>query len=214
MKLDNKDWRKLQSPLLMLVITVIVVALLVLVAQNYNVEQEAALQTQQNLLNAARQRYQSSGMEKDAITEYLPQYQTLINKGFVGEERRIEWVEALREQQKNNKLFGIKYSINQQEDFKPSFAPNLGGFVLHRSIMKLDLDMLHEGDLLLLTESLSLKNAAPFMLRDCEITRLNSGGILSKQLIANLHAQCQIDWITAREPAPMQPISTVQLSPQ
>ena len=175
MKLDKQDWRKLQNPLVILVTTVMVVTLLVFVAQNYNVEQEAALQTQQNLLSAARQRYQSSGMEKETITEYLPQYQTLINKGFVGEERRIEWVEALREQQKNNKLFGIKYNISQQEDFKPSFAPNLGGFVLHRSIMKLDLDMLHEGDLLLLTESLSLKNAAPFMLRDCAITRLNSG---------------------------------------
>ncbi|HYN53234.1 MAG TPA: hypothetical protein VES38_00850, partial [Methylotenera sp.] len=204
MKLDKQDWRKLQNTLVILVTVVIVVALLVYGAQNYSVEQEAALQTQQNSLNAARQRYQSSGMEKDTITEYLPQYQALINKGFVGEERRIEWVEALREQQKNNKLFGIKYNISQQEDFKPSFAPNLGGFIMHRSIMKLDLDMLHEGDILQLTESLSAKNTAPFMLRDCEITRLNSGGTLSKQLIANLHAQCQLDWLTAREPAPVQ----------
>ena len=203
MKLDSQDWLKLQTPLVMLGLVLMLIALMLAFAQNYNTAQEQLLQSQQNLLNAARQRYQSSGMEKETIKEYLPQYQALINKGFVGEERRIEWVEALREQHKSNKLFGIKYSISQQQEYKPSFAPSAGGFMLHRSIMKLDLDMLHEGDILKLTESLSAENTAPFMLRDCEITRLNAGGALSNQLIANLHAQCELDWLTMREPAPI-----------
>jgi hypothetical protein len=203
MKLDSQDWLKLQTPLVILGLVLMLIALMLAFAQNYSTAQEQLLQTQQNLLNAARQRYQSSGMEKETIKEYLPQYQALINKGFVGEERRIEWVEALREQHKSNKLFGIKYSISQQQEYKPSFAPSVGGFMLHRSIMKLDLDMLHEGDILKLTESLSAENTAPFMLRDCEITRLNAGGALSNQLIANLHAQCELDWLTMREPAPI-----------
>ena len=203
MKLDSQDWLKLQTPLGMLGLVLMLIALMLAFAQNYNTAQEQLLQSQQNLLSAARQRYQSSGMEKETIKEYLPQYQALINKGFVGEERRIEWVEALREQHKSNKLFGIKYSISQQQEYKPSFAPSVGGFMLHRSIMKLDLDMLHEGDILKLTESLSAENTAPFMLRDCEITRLNASGALSNQLIANLHAQCELDWLTMREPAPI-----------
>lgn len=204
MKLDTQDWRKLQTPLIILGVAVIVVALLIGFSERYRASQQQALQTQQNLLNSARQRYQSSGMEKDTIIEYLPQYQALINKGFVGEERRIEWVDELRAQHKLHKLFGIKYSISQQQDYQPTFVPSLGGFVMHRSVMKLDLDMLHEGDILQLTESLGVKNATPFMLRDCEITRLNSGGQLSKQLIANLHAACEMDWLTLREPAPIQ----------
>jgi hypothetical protein len=104
-----------------------------------------------------------------------------------------------------HKLFGIKYSISQQENYQPTFATSLGGFVMHRSVMKLDLDMLHEGDILQLTESLGFKNATPFILRDCEVTRLNGGGPLSKQLIANLHATCEMDWLTLREPVPVQP---------
>lgn len=204
MKLDKQDWQKLQTPLAVLAAVIITVVLLFGFAQYYNANQEQALQAQQNLLNAARQRYQSSGSEKDMITEFLPQYQALISKGFVGEERRIEWVDDLRAQHKNHKLFGIKYNISQQEKYTPAFAPNLGGFALHRSIMKLELDMLHEGDLLQLTESLNANNAASFMLRDCEMVRLNAGGALSHQLIANLHAQCELDWLTLREPAPIQ----------
>jgi len=204
MKLDKHDWQKLQAPLLILGAVIVVAILLFGFAQYYNAKQEQALQTQQNLLNNARQHYQSSGSEKDMITEYLPKYQLLINKGFVGEERRIEWVENLRTQHKNHKLFGIKYSISHQEKYAPAFATNLGGFVLDRSVMKLELDMLHEGDLLQLTESLNAINTAPFILRDCEITRLNTAGPLSNQLIANLHAQCELDWLTLREPAPIQ----------
>ncbi|WP_036301726.1 hypothetical protein [Methylotenera sp. L2L1] len=206
MKLEQKDWKKLQIPLAVLGAVIVVVVACIVFAQQYGTEQEQALLTQQNQLNAARQRYQSSGLEKEIITEYLPQYQALINKGFVGEERRIEWVESLRAQHKSHKLFGIKYSIKQQEKYTPAFATNLGGFALNRSIMQFELDMLHEGDLLQLTESLSGANAAALILRDCEITRLSEGGALSAQLIANLHAQCELDWLTLREPAPIQAV--------
>jgi len=195
-----KDALKLQVPLLLAGVTLIAAIILVVLAHRYSTEQEKALQTQQGLLNAARQHFQSSGIEKEMITEYLPKYQMLIDKGFVGEERRIEWVDELRAQHKNHKLFGVKYSISQQEVYKPAFIPNLGGFVLHRSVMKLDLDMLHEGDILQLVENLGAQNGAPFVLRDCEIRRLNSNAELSRQLVANLHAQCELDWLTLHEP--------------
>lgn len=207
MKLDKQDWRKLQPTLIVSVGVVIVVIVLSVLAQNYSKRQEQTMQTQKNLLNSAKQRYQSSGIEKETITEYLPRYQSLINKGFVGEERRLEWVDELRKQHQNYKLFSIKYSIGLQEPYKPNFATNVGGFVMNRSVMTLDLDMLHEEDILQLTEALSKSNDEVFMLRDCEIIRLTAGGALSKQLTPNLHAKCELDWLTLREPAPIQAVT-------
>ncbi|MEQ1488166.1 MAG: hypothetical protein ABL920_06710 [Methylotenera sp.] len=207
MKLDKQDWRKLQPTLIVSVGVVIVAIVLSVLAQNYSKRQEQTMQTQKNLLNSAKQRYQSSGIEKETITEYLPRYQSLINKGFVGEERRLEWVDELRKQHQNYKLFSIKYSIGLQEPYKPNFATNVGGFVMNRSVMTLDLDMLHEEDILQLTEALSKSNDEVFMLRDCEITRLTAGGALSKQLTPNLHAKCELDWLTLREPAPIQAVT-------
>jgi len=204
MKLDKQDWQKLQTTLIVLVVAVIVVLALIALAQNYRSQQEQAMQKQQNLLDSAKQRFQSSDIEKETIVQYLPRYQALINKGFVGEERRLDWVSDLRAQHKNYKLFSIQYSIGLQEPYKPSFASNLGGFAFNRSVMTLDLDMLHEGDILQLTEAIGKKNGEVFMLRDCEMTRLNSGGALSNQLTPNLHAKCELDWLTLREPASIQ----------
>ena len=204
MKLEKQDWHKLQTTLIVLATVVVAILALIALAQYYNSQQQQAMQSQQNLLNSAKQRYQSSDIEKETITEYLPRYQALINKGFVGEERRLEWVDELRKQHQNYKLFSIKYNIGLQEPYTPSFLSNMGGFVFYRSIMKLELDMLHEEDILRLTEALSEKNDEVFMLRDCEITRLNASGAFSKELIANLHAKCELDWLTLREPAPIQ----------
>jgi hypothetical protein len=207
MKLNKLDWRKLQVTLMVLTVVMVAVLTLILWVQNFSSQQEQAMKKQRNLLNSARQRFQSSGIEKENISKYLPQYQELINKGLVGEERRLEWVDELRKQHQALKLFSIKYSITLQEPYKPSFATSLGGFVLNRSIMTLDLDMLHEEDILQLTEALSKKDKEVFMLRDCEITRLNAGGNLSNQLTPNLHSKCELDWLTLREPAPKEAIA-------
>jgi hypothetical protein len=199
MTLTPKDWSKLRLPLLGLGGALVIVGLLVSVADQYRTSNEDALQTQQNLLNQARQKLQSSGLEKETIIQYLPIYNDLLAKGFVGEERRIEWIETLRQIHVKNKLFSIDYSIGLQENYKPSFIPNMGSFILHRSTMKLDLDMLHEVDLLNLIDGLH-EQSTPFIVRDCEIKRPVGAVVNTKNLTSNLKALCEIDWLTLRDP--------------
>ena len=204
MLLVRADWLKLKVSLAAIVMVVIVFSLFILLAHNYSARQKDLFQIQQNMLNAARQHYQSSGLERSVTTEYLPKYKLLIQQGFVGEERRAEWITALQAQHKAHKLFDIKYQIRPQENYQPSFAERFSGILLHRSVMTLELDMLHEFDILLLTESLASKNIAPFMLHDCEITRLDKAGELANPLTANLHTKCELDWLTINEPAASQ----------
>lgn len=199
MNISSQDWRKLRNPILGLGMALVLVGLLITFADQYRQKNELALQTQQNLLNQARQKYQSSGLEKETITQYLPIYNELLASGFIGEERRIEWIESLRKIHAQNKLFSIDYSIGLQENYKPIFLPNLGNFKLHRSVMKLNLDMLHEGDLLALLDGLQ-EQTTPFIVRDCEITRPIGAVINTKNISANLKAACEIDWLTLRDP--------------
>ena len=198
MKLTPQDWQKLRNPLIALGLAIIVAALLVAYAQQSMNATELSLQQQESKLNQARQRYQSSGMEKETIVKYLPVYQHLIKSGFIGEERRIEWVDNLRNIHQENKLFGINYSIASQEDYKPTFNLDPGPFVLRRSVMKLELSMLHEGDLITLIEALKAKQTTPFITRDCEITRVSPD--VTNKLTPNLLANCELDWLTIREP--------------
>jgi hypothetical protein len=198
MKMTPQDSRKLRNPMIGLGAGFILVALLVAYADRYKGAVQQARQQQESQLSQARQHYQSSGMEKETIIKYLPGYQRLIQDGFIGEERRIEWVDDLRNIHKDNRLFGINYNIATQEDYKPTFNLNTGSFTLRRSVMKLDLSMLHEGDLITLIEALKAKKTTPFILRDCEITRVP--GSTADKLAPNSAASCELDWLTIHEP--------------
>lgn len=199
MSMTQQDWRKLRYPIIGLGAAFILSGLLISFADQYRQENELALSTQQNLLNQARQKYQSSGLEKETITQYLPAYNDLLASGFIGEERRIEWIETLRQIHHQHKLFSIDYSIGLQENYKPAFLTNLGNFALHRSVMKLNLDMLHEGDLLTLLDGLQ-EQSTPFIVRECEISRPVGASINVRAVSANLKAACEIDWLTLRDP--------------
>jgi hypothetical protein len=199
MTLTQNDWRKLRYPILGLGCALILVGLLASFADQYRTEKTIALQAQQAEYHKARQQFESSGLEKETIIKYLPIYNELLKVGFVGEERRIEWIERLRQIHSEYNLFSVDYNIGQQEVYQPSFLSNMGNLVLNRSVMELKLDMLHEGDLIHLLDDLH-ERTPPFMVRDCEITRPIGAEVNVNQLRANLRAKCELDWLTLRDP--------------
>jgi hypothetical protein len=199
MSMTQQDWQILRKPIIGFGLVLIIVGLLVSFADQYRSKNEAALQAQQNLLSQARQKLQLSGLEKETIMQYLPEYNNLLEAGFIGEERRIEWIEKLRQIHEQHKLFNIDYSIGLQENYTPNFLPNLGSFKLKRSIMSLKLDMLHEGDILALLDGLH-EQTAPFIVRECEIKRAIGAIVNSKNIASNLQVNCEIDWLTVRDP--------------
>lgn len=198
MKLSQQDILKLKTPTIILIVVILLMALLVWWSEHHKLEVRGRLQMQKEQLMQAEQRFRTSGQEKDTIIKYLPEYQRLIDIGFIGQEKRLEWVDGLRRIHKDHKLFNINYSINPQEPYTMGILPNLGGFALNRSVMKLELSMLHEGDLLMLVDQLRAEQGSPFILRDCELTRVTAAK--SNSFVPNMLGKCEIDWLTLREP--------------
>lgn len=199
MKLSPQDILKLRTPVIVFGAVLILMILLVWLTENHKLDSQNRLQSQKNQLSQAEQRYRTSGQEKETINKYLPEYQHLIEAGFIGQEKRLEWVDGLRRIHKDHKLFNITYSISPQEGYKANFIPALGEFTLNRSLMKLELSMLHEGDLLTLVELLATELRSPFILRDCELTRISNAK--PDAFVPNMLGKCEIDWLTLHEPA-------------
>ncbi len=109
--LTSQDWRQLRYPILVLGAALIGIGLLVSFADQYRTKNKTALQQHQSLLDKAVSKYKSSGLEKENIIQFLPVYNDLLRDGFIGEERRIEWIETLRQTHTQHKLFSIDYSI-------------------------------------------------------------------------------------------------------
>lgn len=198
MKFTKEDLQKLEMPLAILLAAVVLAWLILSTVSARETKATEMLQQQNAALEKARQQYQSSGTEKENIAKYMPLYEALITRGFIGEEQRIDWVTDLRQVNYAHKFFGVNYDIAAQQEYKPKFSVVTGPFKLRRSVMKLTFALLHENDLLNLFALLPQEINPPFMVRDCIITKTNN--TLRGKFEPNLNAVCEIDWITIADP--------------
>ena len=161
------------------------------------------LTAQQTQLREAQTRMQKSGSEKELIARYLPDYSKLAALGFVGEERRINWLDALRNANQKGAMFGINYDISVQQAYPhaAALAPGQPGQMsVMQSVMKLRFPMLHEEDLPKFLEYLAEQNAGVSIVDQCTVRRgaNATGAIQATRFQPNMAAECQLAWLTAR----------------
>jgi hypothetical protein len=157
-----------------------------------------ALETQRAQLREAQLRVQKSGTERDLIERYLPDYNKLSALGFVGEEQRINWLDALRTANQKGGLFGINYDIAAKKPFPHAGVFGAGPISVVQSAMKLRFQMLHEEDLQNLLAKLSQQNAGVFIVNRCSLRRV--GTAFAVRFQPNMTAECELGWITAQAP--------------
>lgn len=192
--------RALHLPIIGMGIVLSVVCLLIGAAHHYRSNQTILLDKARSDYNATRKQLQLSKQAQHDIKQYLPTYQYLLQTGFIGQERRHEWVERLQQVSTHYQLFSVSYKVSPQATYHPSFISNLEAYEIYRSIMTLEWGLLHEKDFIDLLSGLREK-APPFMVRDCEIALASDAEINNQAMQKNLVARCIIDWITLQNPA-------------
>ena len=198
--MNASELRALQTPLTVLVLVAGIGGALIYQLDHKLASTQRELLQQQNLTREARTRLNKSGDEKEIIVRYLPSYQYLQRVGFVGDEQRLNWLEGLRLSNQQAQLFGVQYQIGSQQPYPFATELDPGQLVLHQSVMKLDFQLLHEGDLMSFFTTLGKQGAGFFAINQCRVERLNTGGSIRFQ--PNLRAQCDINWITVRPNVP------------
>ena len=193
--MSGLDFKALQKPLLLLIAALAIGAAGVVYTHRLLQAANRELAQQQQQLREARTRLQKSGEEKDKIVRYLDSYRYLQQFGFVGAEQRINWIDGLRLANQKMQLFGVDYQVGAQQAYPYASTLDPGNLALHSSVMKIRLGLLHEGDLMHFLTTLAQQHAGVFSVRQCVITRADTGGSIRYQ--PNLHAECELSWITA-----------------
>ncbi len=197
--MNAAELKALQAPLVILVIVIGLACGVIYQLDQMLTVSKRDLAQQQVQMRDARTRLQKSGDEKELIVRYLPNYQYLQKIGFVGDEQRLNWLEGLRIANQDTQLFGVQYQIGSQQPYPHAQELNPGQLSLHQSVMKLNFQLLHEGDLMNFLSALGKQSAGFFSVNECKLNRLNTGGSIRFQ--PNLLAECDIAWITMRPSA-------------
>ena len=195
MKLSSADIPKLQlslaSALLMLAFGAASVHLALASTRQATIAQSAA-QRERNDVDGKLKRVRS---EEAEIKQKSALFNSLQARGVFGEEQRLEWVELLMTIRDRHRLLDLQYEISPQRPLDDGAG---SAYAFYASAMQVRLRLLHEEDLTRLLGDLRQHARPLIQVRSCKLWRLpRSDG----DGVAQLQAECLIDWITLRATA-------------
>jgi hypothetical protein len=169
---------------------------LVALAQQTLVREKRALGITQTELRQQTQQLSRVAQEEREARDHIELYQRLKDLRILGEERRLEWVEALTRIRAARELPELRYQVERQKVLKS--LPGKPALELRSSTLKVELALLHEGDLLGFLEDLRASGHAYYAVRQCSLAR-TADAVPAATVAPRLRAACQIDLITLAE---------------
>lgn len=200
MKLGAKDFKRLQWSIAFLVLMALIgggslwSVLMLQKGGEKNIKQASAARLEiQGKLARARD-------EEQELRDKIGRFQALKDRGFIGEEKRLDWVEIIARIKAARRLSKLDYEFAPQRLVDASILPggaSAGGYEIVSSQMKLRLNLLHEGELLDFLAELRNAVQAMVQVRSCIIEPITDRAIRGNN--AQLKADCTLEWITLRE---------------
>jgi len=111
-----------------------------------------------------------------------------------GEERRLEWADSMTRIRSGLELPDLRYRVERQRPLV-SIPGKPAPVEFYASTMRVELALLHEGDLLSFLADLRASGNAYYSVRSCSLARTGAPSAATG-LAPRLRAECEIDLIT------------------
>lgn len=203
MMLERAELKRLRIPLIVALLLAGTGAAALVVAGNRHVQAERLYGAEHRRLVEAKNRLAKVSEEEQDIRNKLAQFRKFENLRMTGNERRLEWIEAVAAIRQKRELFQVQYTLEPRRpvDYPGMAASQTGAqAIFMASKLELELALLHEGDLLNFLSDFRAAAGSYAMLRSCSVSRTESGVSTGGPLRPRLRASCVIDMITIREP--------------
>ncbi|MBI3373463.1 MAG: hypothetical protein HY017_17185 [Betaproteobacteria bacterium] len=153
--------------------------------------QLAAARTERN---QSRERLARISDEEREVKEKIEIYRRLAAAGIFGEERRLEWADAITRIRTGRELLDLRYQISPRKPIA-SLPGKPASVDFFASAMRVELALLHEGDLFGFLADLRDARNQYTSVQHCAIARTGIASTVPS-LAPRLRAQCEINLIT------------------
>lgn len=199
MRSELIDWLVIRNALIGLIVSIGVGAGLVVGSIYFEQHMQQEYNRNNAQFQSISQRYLAMDEEERLINEYSPEFLQLFERGIIGEERRLDWIEVLRDAGNSLKLTALSYTIESQKPYVPAYPINLSSYNLLYSTMRLNLTLLHEADLFTLLETLNRRAPGSFTVTACRLNNnVPADAGTTDASRGNVNAECTLDWFTLR----------------
>jgi hypothetical protein len=132
--------------------------------------------------------------EEREVHEKLDVYKQLKRLNIIGEEQRLEWADAITRIRTQRELLDLSYRVDRQKLLK-SLPGKPGPVDFFSSTMSVQLDLLHEEDLMRFLADLRASGNAYYSVKSCSLSRTGQTAT-GTTIPPRLRANCDIDLIT------------------
>ena len=191
------DWSVLRSAIIVFVISLTISASLVTGTWYYKEHMELKYNVNKKRFQTVSNQYLAVDQEEKLVRQYYPEFINLYNKGIIGQERRLNWIEILHNSSEHSKFISLRYEIDPQAQYTPDYTLNYGIYKLFNSSMKLNMDLLHMGDLRKLIDDLDRNAQGIFNITNCKLKRASSDHF-ELEIKPNIAAECELHWLNIK----------------
>jgi hypothetical protein len=199
---SKEDFRRIQWSVAILVLFALLGAGVVFGSLQLTKAAQAEARKVEAERGEARSKLARARDEEQEIRAKIARYQDLVARGYVTEEQRLEWIERIAQIKTARKLLDVQYELMPQKPVDAALLPDGatgGGYEFMSSKMKLQMQLLHEEDLLGFLNDLRARVRAMIVVRKCLVERIPRSGGGERGTQPQLKAECDLDWITLRE---------------
>jgi hypothetical protein len=194
MNFSAEELKKLAAPLALLLGCVALGALLLYWVQQEHVRTNQQLVAARTERAQARERLTRIAEEEKEVNDKLAVYLRLKSLHVLGEEQRLEWADAMTRIRTTRELLDMRYLVDRKR-LLLSVPGKPANVDFYASTMKVDIALLHEGDLLTFLRDLRETGNAYYSVRRCNISRTGTAPT-GTSIVPRLRAECDVDLIT------------------
>jgi hypothetical protein len=197
MKLSASDFPLMRLSIAALGTSVLLSGVILYSSARYAEQNEMSLHNAQRQIKEARNRLTEAHSDRENLSDYSAEYGKLEEQDIIGDDHRLDWMEGLEKLRSQNLALDFRYDIAPQKTYAPQPAIDSGNLNMHYSEMKLQFDLLHEGQLLRFLDALRNQVKGRYQIDGCTLTR-NKADADANALATHIKAECNGGWITLK----------------
>ena len=193
----REGFRSLQAAWFLLGLSILAGAAIVAGTHWYNEKEKRDTASAGKRLQEARARVEGARRERDSMQESSEVFRTLVDRGLLQSERRLDLVELVNGLRARHQLFSLDYEVAPQRALQLAGGRVFASVDVLASRVKLKLRALHEGDVLGFVDDLAKTPQGFYPVDRCVMRRAETQSPDSMQ--PRVEAECTLEWITLKE---------------
>lgn len=198
MRFSKSDIPLMRWSLAAICASVLLSGIMIYSSGRYSDYEQLKLHTAQRQLKDARDRLTAAHEDQENLSAYSAEYGVLEERNIIGDDHRLDWIEGLEKLRQQNLVLDFRYNITPQKIYAPQPAIDSGNFNIHYSEMKLQFDLLHEGQLLAFFDAMRSQIKGHYQLESCALQRNDLAKDTAAPMTTPIKADCSGGWITLK----------------